>query len=119
MLAGNAVPPARPGGSQIEKRRLRMFFIYTRGGQYFAIVEIFFALGAVPSGNFIGRPARVVIFVTVIAGVRRTDFYRQIRPWDTQAVVATSVDQHIGFCRHMAVSALTACGVLRVKMMRW
>ena len=75
------------------------------------------AIRAVPLRDRVRSPAIGLVFVALIAGVRRSVSKREIRPRHAEAVVAPHIDDHVGVGRHVAVDAERAGAIGLVMMM--
>src|SRR5205807_10665112 len=70
----------------------------------------------IPFCDCAGSPIRGSVGMALVACVRGADLRRQIRPWNTKAVIAPSIHDHVGLRWHMAVDALrpAAAGLVMV-----
>src|SRR5262249_8731537 len=72
---------------------------------------------SVPGFHASGRPARVASGVAVGARVWRAQRNGQIRPRNSQAVIVTAIDHHVGGRWHMTANARCAGASRRVVVM--
>ena len=64
-----------------------------------------FTLWAVPALYRVHRPLRRLVGMAGIAGVRRPELDREVRPGNAQGVIVARVDDHVGSRRHVAGGA--------------
>ena len=100
---------------QINQPRLCPGFTAVGGGKKFAVVRLFNFLG-IPVFKSRRRPGGIFVGVANITGVGGAKFFRQVWPRDTYAVIATGIDHHEMFDRHMAFHAGGAGGLHGVMM---
>ena len=74
------------------------------------------SVGAFHIAYFLGRPGGVLVVVATVAGVGNTEFHGEVGTGYAYAVVATGIDDHVGFLGHMALNALGALGALLVEV---
>ena len=75
--------------------------------------------GAVPGCDRLGGPLLSLTGVAGRAGVRAAGRHRDVRPRDSEAVVAAGVHLHVGALRHVAVRAPGAVASFGMEVVFW